>query len=167
MNLKLQKTILNTSRLYLREIEEKDTDEIVKWRSNPNVYRFFLDPHPLDKEKHLEWYYNRYLVDLNRYDFMACLKDNKKAIGVFGIKRQADNSSVAEISYILAPEEQGKGFASEAVVALTNFVKSSWKCSKVIAEIHCKNYQSIRFINNLGYKFLHKDGEFEIYGKDL
>ena len=38
---------ISTERLLLRGIDESDTAEIVKWRSNPEAYKYFKDPHEI------------------------------------------------------------------------------------------------------------------------
>lgn len=158
---------LITDRLILRDIVIQDTELIVKWRSNPDIYKYFLNPYPLSKEEHLKWYYNNYISNSNRFDFIAIRKDTKKAIGVFGIKRSDYRSRQAEVSYILSPEEQGKGYASEAILKLLNYIKIEWKCEKATAVIHKHNQISIQFAEKLGYRCVDHKGIFGIYEREL
>ena len=150
--------ILKTKRLILRNISEKDTENIVLWRSDPEVYKFFVSPHIITKEEHLNWYKNKYLTDENRYDWMA-LDVNGQSIGVFGIRRDTD-SDIAEISYILAPDKRGMGYAKEAVQELIVFLKNIWKCKYATANIHENNKDSIRFAVSLGMKLYKNNGMF-------
>ena len=141
--------ILKTQRLILREIREEDTDYIVGLRSNPEVYQYFLFPHRLTRDEHLSWFKNYYILDNNRIDWVAYNTDDKP-IGVFGVKRDSEESGVAEISYILSPEEYGKGYASEAVKCLETFCKEEWKVNRIIAEINKNNSASIKLAVKLG-----------------
>ena len=43
-------SIWETERMIMQEITEADTDFIVELRSNPEAYRYFLAPHPLQKQ---------------------------------------------------------------------------------------------------------------------
>lgn len=150
---------LNTARLTLRGIAEEDTHAIVKLRSDPNVYKFFVSPHQISEEEHLTWYKNAYLFNENRIDWIAFDIANK-LVGVFGVKREDENSVEAEVSYILSPEQYGKGYASEAVKRLIQFCREEWKCKFVTAEVHKDNVDSIRFAEKLEFKLEKKSGVF-------
>ena len=84
---------------------------------------------------------------------------------MFGVKRENENSLEAEISYILAPEQYGKGFAAEAINRLMQFCKEEWNCTSVIAEIHNDNMDSIRFVEKLG--FVEEKPKFIIFRKEI
>lgn len=157
---------LYTERLRLSDMTDKDALSIVEWRSNPDVYRFFVSPHELTLEEHLNWFRNRYVYDTNRFDWVAFDKD-EEAIGVFGAKRNDEISGKVEISYILSPKYYGKGYASEAVERVILFCKENWNCRKVIAEIHRDNVDSIKFITRLGFSKESCDGNFIIYSRTL
>ena len=158
---------LETERLILCDMEEKDTADVVKWRSVPEVYCFFLAQHPLSEKEHLEWYRNSYIYNINRYDWIARKKEDSQSIGIFGIKRKSEQSVVAEISYILAPEHQKKGYAAEAVLRTMQFAKEFWKCNKAVAEIHRKNMASGEFVKKLGFVYVSCNGDFCVYEGNL
>ena len=156
--------VLQTIRLTLRGITEEDTRAIVTLRSDPNVYKFFVSPHQITDKEHLTWYKNNYLFNDNRIDWIAFdAADN--LVGVFGIKRETKDSKEAEVSYILLPEQYGKGYAAEAVNRLMQFCKDEWNCGSVIAEVHNENVISIRFAERLGFGKKEIKGMFIIYRK--
>ncbi len=159
--MKKEKTVpvLFSKRLSLREITERDTDFIVSLRSNPDVYRFFIFPHQVTKEEHIKWYFDSYLYNENRLDWIA-FSETGKAVGIFGVKRENKSASDAEVSYILSPDDYGKGYASEAIERLIDFCKSEWKCNIVSAEIHQDNMKSIRFAEQLRFKKISQNGNF-------
>lgn len=150
----------------MRNIDVTDTDSIVLWRGNPDVYRFFVSAHAISKEEHLNWYYNRYLFDENRYDWMA-LDNLGQPIGVFGISREHEDCDTAEISYILAPQSRGVGYATEAITALLDFLTRTWNVRFVIAEIHEENEPSKQLAQRLGMELFSKDRFFCIYRTEL
>ena len=57
--------LIISKRLSFREITEEDTAFIVKLRSDPDVYRFFLSPKEITAKDHLHWYFNHYVFDEN------------------------------------------------------------------------------------------------------
>ncbi len=158
---------LEAERLILGEITEKDTPLIVKWRSDPKVYRYFFSPHPLTAEEHLDWYKNQYLHQNNRVDWIAVEKVTGKPVGIFGIKREKAGDTETEVSYLLAPEFRGKGYAAEAVDRILKFASKQWLCHSAVARIHGDNQESIRFIGNLGFVWLETVGNFVTYRKTL
>lgn len=151
-------TRLRTARLTLREIEEKDTGFIVRLRSDPEVYRYFVSPHRITREEHLNWYRKHYLLSDDRIDWIAEDRDGK-AVGVFGIKAGAKDGS-AEISYILAPEAYGKGYAREAVEAVMRFAAEERRITRFTAEIHKDNCASIRFAEKAGFRAARQEDDF-------
>lgn len=182
---------LFTERLTLKNISPDDTADIVSWRSDPAVYRYFLTAKPLTPEEHEDWYRKSYRKNSDRIDWMAFDKDGHR-VGVFGVKkipeeelrwgsardsdsqdsiRIPDNDSpvltttnatcetgsdiesrfpIAEVSYILAPDARGQGYASEAVENLFRFLELIWGCRTTVAIIHEDNSASRHFAERLG-----------------
>ena len=151
---------IQTERLILRGINETDAMEIVEWRSDPEVYRYFKSPHKITIKEHFSWYNDRYLQNDKRFDWMCIEKGTGKKIGIFGLAFGDNN---AEINYLLAPNAQHKGYAIEAIRCLLDYAKQK-NALHVIAEIHKDNNPSIRLIRKLGFILEKKEGAFVIYG---
>lgn len=149
-----------TERLMLRCINESDAETIVKWRSEPDVYKYFKNPHKITVEEHLNWYRNSYLSNPNRFDWMCFDKNTQNPIGVFGLVLE---NQVAEINYILSPIEQHKGYAKEAVKGVINYAVENFKVKHFIAEIHRDNEASIKFARNMSFVLDRETEEFVIY----
>lgn len=158
---------LKTERLTLREIRESDAGQIVEWRSNPAVYPFFKSPHALTKAEHLRWHRNVYLTDANRLDWLCMETETAKPVGVFSLRKIAEAPESAEVSYLIAPKEQRKGYATEAIRVLIRYAAETWKAQTIIAEIHKDNAPSVRLVEKLGFAFRRKAGLFSVYGLDL
>lgn len=154
--------VLKTERLTLKNISLENTADIIAWRSDPEIYCYFLSPHPIKAEEHINWFKNRYIYDDNRCDWMAYDEKNE-SVGVFGLRRDSSESNVAEVSYILAPNKKGVGFAREAVISLIEHAKQYWYTKKVIAEIHIDNLASIHFAKNLGMSVTSMNGKFCVF----
>lgn len=150
-----------TARLYLRTITREDTAIIVRWRSEPDNYRYFRNPYALTSEGHLSWFDNQYSADENRLDWLCVEKESGQAVGVFGLIRK-DGRSV-EISYLLDKSAQGRGYAAEAVNGLLAYAKDRWKANKAIAEVHRDNLASQHFADRNGFVPQIAAGDFIIY----
>ena len=157
---------LFTERLRLSDMTEEDAPFVVEWRSDPDVYRFFVSPHKITLEEHLNWFRTRYRFDNDRYDWVAFSKENEP-VGIFGARREDEHSETAEVSYILSPKHYGKGYAGEAVERIIAFCREQWECVTVIAEIHKNNIRSLGFIKRLGFELQSENGDFVIYSRKI
>lgn len=155
---------IQSERLSFRGINEIDAEEIIKWRSDPDVYRFFKSPHKITIEEHLRWYRNSYLSNQNRFDWICIEKSSNTKIGVFGLAREDD---FAEVNYLLAPEAQHKGYATEGIMALVSYSSNKWDKKMVVAEIHKENLPSINVVKKLGFHIVKCNGDFVIYGIEV
>lgn len=153
---------IKTNRLKLRNISIEDAETIVLLRADPSVYRFFLSPHKITIEEHIDWYNNIYLKDDNIYNWIA-IDEKNNSIGIFGIRRNINNSETIEISYILSPSYKGYGYAREAVLAIINFFSENLNSKYIVAQIHKNNTDSIKFIKNLGLTEVTSNGDFYNY----
>ncbi len=154
---------IETERLLLRGIDETDAELIVKWRSVPNVYQYFKSPHQITLEEHLNWYRNRYLRNANRFDWICIEKESVNRIGIFGLYKEEK----IEVNYLLAPEEQHKGYATEAIRGLIDYASKKWNSKQVVAEIHQSNKPSIALVEKLGFEVISQDNPFVVYGIEV
>lgn len=153
---------IQTERLILRGINESDATEIVEWRSDPQVYKYFKSPHKITIQEHFSWFNNNYLFNEDRMDWMCIEKGTGKKIGVFGVAIDGD---IVELNYLLAPNAQHKGYATEAISAIILHTKEKWPGKKMIAEIHKDNEASSRLIEKQGFQYSSADGNFVIYAR--
>lgn len=137
-----------SERLFYRGIAKDDAELIVQWRSRKENYKNFFNAHAVTMQEHLSWF-DRYLTDKTRYDFMI-LDNNNTAIGTVGLS-DIDGDS-CEISYMIGDESaRGKGYAKEAVEAMSSFAFSELGVAKVIARIKPENKASIHVVNATGF----------------
>ena len=155
---------LRTERLLLRGIDETDAGLIIQLRADPAVFRYFRSPHRITLEEHLDWYFNKYLDDSSRVDWVCIEKASGKRIGVFGLCKEADS---AEVNYLLAKESQHKGYAAEAIRALMRYAAEDWRCVRLTAEIHEENGPSVRLAERLGFRLLSHKKPFAVYGIEV
>ena len=156
--MKRSKSAMATERMWLREIDETDGDCIVSLRSDEDVYRYFLNPVKLTIQDHLRWYKETYCNDRGRIDWIAVDDENGDFIGVYGAKISGEKG--AEISYITAKEQRGRGYAKEAVEAVMNWCEKKWDISLFYVLIHVDNKASISFARQLGFSKNDENGAF-------
>ena len=155
---------LESERLILRGITEDDAPEIVEWRSDPEAYKFFRSPHRITMDEHLAWFRNNYLSNDNRLDWMCFEKSSGSKIGVFGsVVLRLTGGGEAEINYMLKPEARHKGYASEAVRRIIQYVRSEFHIKRFIAEIHKDNLPSVALAERNGFTLESSSGDFLLY----
>ncbi len=154
--------IYKTDRLILKDISLDDSNEIVNWRQNPNIYKYFLKPHKISLDEHINWFNKIYINDENRIDFILLFNNNK--IGVFGIKKVNDS---VELSYLLDDNYQGKGYASEAILKLMEIGKELFNVSFAIVEIHKNNLSSINLAKRLNFDYSSENDNFIVMKRKI
>ena len=154
---------MESKRLFFREINAEDAEKIVEWRSDYESYRYFLSPHKLTLEEHLNWYNNSYLNNNNRTDYIAVEKESGRSAGVFGM---IILGNTVEVNYLLGKEFRGKGYAGEAVDCLISQAKELG-CDRAVAEVHAENEPSLALARRLGFKQADKKGDIIFFEKSI
>ncbi len=148
---------LETERLIIREFKEEDLDELAPILADPDVMEFSSSG-PLSRDEAQTYLQQRILDHYKEhgYGFWAIVsKKTKKIIGLAGpLRQRVDDEECIEIGYRIASSEWGKGFASEAVQAIRDYVFSYFNLDKVIAIIEPRNIRSVRVAEKLGFKLL-------------
>ncbi|MFI3213229.1 MAG: GNAT family N-acetyltransferase, partial [Eubacteriales bacterium] len=150
VNMGREEDKINTERLKIRLLEEKDADFIVKMRNQKNIIRYFLSPHGITKEEHLQWFQTKYLVDNTYWKYIVEERNTGNLIGNIGIRDIDVEKSQAEVEYMFLEEYQGKGYACEAVAGLCNYATEQWGIKNFTAVIHVENKSSEKLVENLG-----------------
>ena len=155
-----------SSRLRYREISDDDAETIVRWRSNPLIYRHFRNPEPLTLQKHIEWYRYIYFVDSTRIDYIISEKQHNTPIGIIVVSDMQEHT--LQIGYLIGEMSyQKKGFAAEAINAIIN------KYCKLgiygfFAEIRFDNVASLKTIEKCGFSYIQNtDSDFVLYHKEI
>lgn len=149
-----------TDRLFLRGINEDDTADIIKWRSDPEVYRFLTSPHKITVSEHVHWLNNIYICDENILEWICIEKETCRKIGVFAL---VFSNNTAKISYLLSPSARHKGYAYEAVKMLVRYAHENRHVKNITAEIHKDNLPSVLLVKRLGFELAESSGDFEIF----
>lgn len=137
-----------SERLCFKGIQKDDAELIVKWRSKPENYKNFLNAKPITLEDHLKWFAG-YLKNPTRYDFMISELDGTK-IGTCGLS-DIDEAS-CEISYMIGEEScRGKGYAKEAVQALSDVAFKELGVEHIDARILSHNKASMHVVLKSGF----------------
>jgi len=135
----------------VRSLRASDLDAIVRYANNRNVWICLRDrfPHPYTARD------GRAFLKQTRAQhpettFAIAVSD--EAIGTIGYQLQADVERVsAEIGYWLAEPFWGRGIATEALVALTQYAVATHGLTRVYALPFASNTASSRVLEKAGF----------------
>ncbi len=156
---------IRTKRLWLREIDETDTAEIVKIRSDGNVNKYFHNVSKLTQKAHICWYWDEYIKNDDKIEWIAVKDDDGRFVGVYGAKRLKGQE--VELSYISVQNLQRQGFASEALGAVMEWCKSQWMAYTAVVSVHRDNTPSLTFAQSMGFDYVDRNGDFMIMKTDI
>ena len=158
--------VMETERLYLRELTLADVTELSKVLSDPESMQYY--PEPFNQEKVKQWIrwnmesYQKYQHGL----WAVILKNGEKFIGDCGITMQEiDGEKVPEIGFHMIKDYWNKGYATEAAIACKHYAFDELGYSKVFSYTTFKNIPSQKVAKNMGmqmYKVFEKNGEWQI-----
>lgn len=151
------KKIIETERLYLREIRKDDFDELCKILQDKDV--MYAYEHAFSDKEVWDWLYNQ----INRYKkygfglWAVILKNTNNMIGQCGLTMQNFNKKeVIEIGYLFQKSFWHKGYAIESAAACKDYAFKKLNAKEV--------FSIIRDTNDASKKVAEKNG-MNICGK--
>jgi [ribosomal protein S5]-alanine N-acetyltransferase len=90
------------------------------------------------------------------HGFKISEKDSRVPVGKCGFKGPPNADGIVEIAYAIDPDRQGKGYATEAAAALTDFAHKQFSVRTVIAHTLPQPNASTRVLAKCGFQ---KTGE--------
>jgi RimJ/RimL family protein N-acetyltransferase len=146
--------VIRAERLLLRPFEPSDAAELAAYRSDPEVARYqgWDAPFGLEEARSL-------IAELAEGDpeapgwFQWAIEriDEPGIIGDLGVNLLDDEQQVA-IGYTMAPDFQGRGYATEAVARMLEHLFAEKGLHRVSAECDTRNDASMRVLEHLGFR---------------
>jgi RimJ/RimL family protein N-acetyltransferase len=145
---------LETSRLVLRWIDERDTEALFALFSSTEVTRYWsvgawtdMDQARQAIQRDLAAY-----ADGTSLRLAIHLAGQPGLIGTIGLHRFVDQSRRCEVGYALAPQHWGKGYTSEALAAALDYGFAALDLNRIEADIDPRNGASARVLERLGFR---------------
>ena len=86
------------------------------------------------------------------HGFSMVYRDSDTIVGMCGFKGPPEADSIVEIAYGVSPDQQGKGYATEAAEALTAYAFDSGKVRVVRAHTLPQPNASTRVLTKCGFR---------------
>lgn len=164
---------LHTERLSLRALHPIDAEDMFDYASREDVTRYLLwsahksEAHTRDYIRYIQ---SRYQLG-DFYDWAIIDHESRRMIGTCGFARIDTENDSAEIGYVLNPDFQGRGYATEASARVIEFGFSTLGLNRIAARFMQGNNASLRVMEKLGMTFegYHRDaiyakGEYKTIG---
>jgi len=153
---------LETERLALRTYRLSDFEDHFKLCADADVMRYLIGGKPMSRFD--AWRHMAFIVgnwELLGYGYFAAEeKASGRFVGRIGFTNP-EGWPGFEVGWTIAPEFQGRGFATEGGRFLLQYAFNEMGRDHVISVIHPENKPSIRVAEKLGEKL---EGETEVSG---
>ena len=149
---------ITTARLVLRSLQRADADTLFFYRAPPEVYQYQGFAAANEQQQAVFWQMLAEQPDLpdSWFQLAICLAENQTMIGDLGLHFLTDTAQV-EIGITLAPAFQGRGYASEAMSAVFDYLFTHLHKHRITASIDPRNLKSIALVRKMGMR---QEGHF-------
>ena len=157
--------IIETERLFLREVKESDFDALYKVLADSDIMQHY--PYTFDENRVINWIQR----NIERYRIFGfglwavCLKETGEMIGDCGITLQLiDGQIKPEIGYHIRANKQRNGYAKEAAIAVRDWTFNNTPFQIVYSYMKYTNEPSVKTAISYGCKQVdeYQDDENEI-----
>ena len=145
--------IIETERLFLREMDENDFDALYEVLADSDIMQHY--PYTFDENRVRNWIER----NIERYRIFGfglwavCLKETGEMIGDCGLTMQLINGKIKpEIGYHIRGDQQRKGYAKEAAIAIRDWAFNNTPFNVVYSYMKHTNEASIKTALSYGCK---------------
>ena len=139
---------LQSIRLKLRSLQDKDLTALYALRSNEQVNRY-LDRSPARSVEDAQAFISKIrdaTAGNQSFYWGITLKNQPELIGAICIRNLSVDRKTAELGYELHPDSQGKGYMQEAITLVIRFAFERIGLSVLEANTHKDNHASTKLL---------------------
>ena len=138
-------------KIKLRPIKKTDTNNIIKWRNNPNVFNNFIYQKELTKKEHLNWLKTQ-VKTKKVFQFIIYSSEDSQDIGTVYLRDVDLRNKKAEFGIFIGEDSaRGKGFGSLATQKILEFAFKKLKLNKVYLRVFSSNIKAISSYQKNGF----------------
>lgn len=143
---------LTTSRLLLKPISPDDAEAVFAYRSDSQVAKY-QSFYPVSAEDTRAFIIqNTQAFNTEDTWFQMGIYSQDQVIGDVGIHFIGPINSQCEIGYTLALNQQGNGYAIEAVTAVVDYLFGTLKKHRIAASLDPRNTASEKLLQRMGFR---------------
>lgn len=147
--------VLETERLILRRLTVNDSEFILELLNDPSWLRFIGDRGVRTLDAARDYILKSLVSMYERLGFglyLTELKDEGVPVGICGLIKRESLDDV-DVGFAFLPKFRGKGYAYESASAVMAYGKRTFGLNRMAAITSPDNYDSIRVLEKLGFKF--------------
>ena len=146
---------IDTDRLVLREFVADDWTAVLAYQRDPRYLRLY--PWTRRTEAEVRGFVREFVGQQTerprrRFQLAITFPDGEQVIGSCGIRRKPGNDWEADIGFELAPEYWGRGYATEAALAMVDFGFRKLGLHRVSSWCIADNAASARVLEKVGLR---------------
>lgn len=148
--------VIETERLSLREMSERDAAFMLELLNDTDFKRFIADRGVRTLEGAARYIEERFAESYRQHGFGLWLvetKEGREAAGICGLLNRGEPVPGVEVGYAFLPSFRGKGYAYEAASAAKAYARDALKLPRLHAVVNPDNDASIRVLEKLGMRF--------------
>ena len=150
---KVGKLQLETARLLLRRVSEQDREVEIAQQQDPQVMRYIRQPNTPEQAHET---FNQMIAPWQADDeqnpwatINVEIQSSGQSVGSVAFRFESLDFAIVEIGYRFLPQSQGKGYATEAVKALVQWLIKDIGVHKVVAKCDPENVASYKIMEKL------------------
>ncbi|MDX1829685.1 MAG: GNAT family protein [Lutibacter sp.] len=150
----MEKVIIETLRLRLRPIDNKDAVELFKYRSDAvtNKFQGWIPKELEDAYEFIKKTSTEIDIVDSWFQFVIIERNSNELVGDIGVHFLDTDKKQVEIGITLDKNQQGKGFATEALKGTIDFLFNKLNKHRITASIDPENNKSIELFERLGFR---------------
>lgn len=144
--------ILETNRLILRQVSEKDATFLLELLNEPSFIRNIADRGVRTVNAARAYISERIISSYEKFGFglyLVLFKETCTPIGICGLVKR-DTLNDIDIGYAFMPAYWSKGYATESVLAVKEYAKNKVGLKRVAGIVAPDNQGSIRVLEKAG-----------------
>lgn len=140
--------------VYLRPIQEADTEQVVAWRNKERVRHNFIYQKPFMKEGHLNWL--RTQVEPGHVvQFIICEKDSERSVGSVYFRDIDRKKGCAEYGIFIGEDDAvGKGYGTQAAKLALTWAFEELRLRTVFLRVFADNKWARKSYENAGFRLM-------------
>jgi len=143
---------LKTRRLLLRTVRPGDAEAIYGYRSRPEISRYQGEPKSAASVRaRIELIAAAKPAAPRTWHQLAIVEKESGAL-IGDVSIHFKDEKQAELGYTLSPGSQGRGFATEAVAAVVDWLFGKLKKHRLTATADARNKNSLKLMKRLGMR---------------
>ena len=154
--------VINGEKLSLRPITDADTPDIVRWRNDPEVWRYFLFREPFTPEMHRAWLKNK--VETGKViQYIIVERESGQSVGSVYFRDMDEKNESAEYGIFIGEIwARGRGLGTETAKLFTAFGLDVLRLHRISLKVLGGNEVARRSYEKAGF---HTEGVFRDYVK--